>query len=598
MAKRSLALAIAATFAVAAVVGSTSLSAQANQPVTGAAFTTVNETVDGPDHCKNGNPGINCNIYDGKQYVWLNGGPDTAYVGDGSYFFAVLEPGGQPGPNDGGAKNLSDNVDSYTDRTFSVAGGTVTYNGPHDFAENKIRLAEYADTGNPGGVYIMAICSLADGYPVNPAHCKYDAFKVKGEAEVGLPPSVVKDADGSYTQTYTWHIAKSVDKTTVKQVGGSATFTYTVTATHDGGAVSAVTVSGTISVLNPNVNASNDTVPITGVDVIDQLSDGTDCTVTGGSGVTLTAFQTDFAYTCDLSAVPQGELDNTATVTWSAQNLDNGTSLAAGTADFTFPGIAFTAHPVGDCATVNDTYAGNLGTVCVGDDNPKAFTYKRIVPVPSAGCQTYGNTATFTANNGPTGTASQTVTVCGPADTGALTIGFWQNKNGQAIVKGGASTAGVCNSAIWLRVYAPFQDLSSTASCAAVATYVTNVIKAANASGSSMNAMLKAQMLATALDVYFSDPALGGNKIGAPAPIGGVAIDLTHVCANPTGCSSYIDASSAFGAAASLTVSQILTYEASQSNAGGSLWYGNVKSTQEKAKDVNDAINNEVAFAA
>ena len=46
-----------------------------------------------------------------------------------------------------------------------------------------------------------------------------------------------------------------------------------------------------------------------------------------------------------------------------------------------------------------------------------------------------------------------------------------------------------------------------------MATYVTNVIKAANASGAAMNAMLKAQMLATALDVYFSDPALGGNKI-------------------------------------------------------------------------------------
>ncbi len=45
-----------------------------------------------------------------------------------------------------------------------------------------------------------------------------------------------------------------------------------------------------------------------------------------------------------------------------------------------------------------------------------------------------------------------------------------------------------------------------------------------------MNAMLKAQMLATALDVYFSDPALGGNKIGAPAPIGGFAIDLTMIC--------------------------------------------------------------------
>src|SRR5205814_1322392 len=98
------------------------------------------------------------------------------------------------------------------------------------------------------------------------------------------------------------------------------------------------------------------------------------------------------------------------------------------------------------------------------------------------------------------------------------------------------------------------------------------------------NAMLKAQMLATALDVYFSDPALGGNKISAPAPIGGVKIDLTS-------------SSSAFGGATSRTVSQMLTDAASQSNVGGSTWYGNVKATQVPAKDAFDAINNQVAFA-
>jgi hypothetical protein len=43
--------------------------------VSGAGFTTVNEAMDGSGHCENGNPGVNCNLYDGKQYVWLNGGP-------------------------------------------------------------------------------------------------------------------------------------------------------------------------------------------------------------------------------------------------------------------------------------------------------------------------------------------------------------------------------------------------------------------------------------------------------------------------------------------------------------------------------------------
>src|SRR5262249_56576941 len=98
-----------------------------------------------------------------------------------------------------------------------------------------------------------------------------------------------------------------------------------------------------------------------------------------------------------------------------------------------------------------------------------------------------------------------------------------------------------------------------------VATYVYNVIKAATCGGSTCNAMLKAQMLATALDVYFSDPALGGNKIGAPAPIGGVGIDLTLICkmidssgGSATCSGSFENVSSAFGGATRMTVMDLL----------------------------------------
>src|SRR5690242_6913156 len=41
-------------------------------PQTPASFTFTNAAVDGPGHCLNGSP-VNCNIYDGKQYVWMNG---------------------------------------------------------------------------------------------------------------------------------------------------------------------------------------------------------------------------------------------------------------------------------------------------------------------------------------------------------------------------------------------------------------------------------------------------------------------------------------------------------------------------------------------
>lgn len=170
---------LASALLVAAV-----LPASVGAIVAGAGFTTVNESSDGSGHCLNGNPAVNCNIYDGKQFVWLNGGPTTAQISDGTYFFAVLQPAGQNDPNDGGANNLSDDFDAYTNRTFSKSGTTITYLGSHDFDNPKIRLFPYADTANPGGVYIMAICSLATGYPVNPNRCKYDAFKVQGEGPV------------------------------------------------------------------------------------------------------------------------------------------------------------------------------------------------------------------------------------------------------------------------------------------------------------------------------------------------------------------------------------------------------------------------------
>src|SRR5206468_12328431 len=137
----------------------------------------------------------------------------------------------------------------------------------HDFDSNKIRLMPYDDTTNNGGVYILAICSLDNGYPVSPSDCKYDAFKVKtGEEE--LPPAqelaVTKDAKGSNDNTFTWTISKDADKTLVKQVGGSYTFTYTIKVTHDGGTISDIKVTGMIQVFNPNVDSNFNTLAVSG----------------------------------------------------------------------------------------------------------------------------------------------------------------------------------------------------------------------------------------------------------------------------------------------------------------------------------------------
>jgi hypothetical protein len=114
----------------------------------------------------------------------------------GKYFFAVLAPGNQPTPNDGTPKNLSDDYDKYTNRTFTVKNGKLsTYSGSHSFDKSLIRLFPYADTPNNGGVYILAICSLANGYPVKASDCKYDEFKVTKANPSATPTKTAKPTE-------------------------------------------------------------------------------------------------------------------------------------------------------------------------------------------------------------------------------------------------------------------------------------------------------------------------------------------------------------------------------------------------------------------
>src|SRR5262249_26810176 len=145
----------------------------------------------------------------------------------------------------------------------------------------------------------------------------------------------------------------------------------------------------------------------------------------------------------------------------------------------------------------------------------------------------------------------------------------------------------------------PFQDLSPTAACGpmvptnvnyattittTVTQYVASVMAQGTAGGATANKMLKAQMLATALDAYFSDPTLGGDKIGSPLSggIGDAVIDIT----------GYASAFSMCGLVGSASIFDLLDCAANQSNAGGSIWYGQNKGLQTTAAAMFDAINN------
>jgi hypothetical protein len=415
----------------------------------------------------------------------------------------------------------------------------------------------------------------------------------------GADLTASKTASGGFTRTYKWTIAKSVTGSSLVRVAypGNATFNYSVVVNSGSPAYvdSGWQVTGSITVYNPN-----DWEAVT-VGITDAIGTGWTCVVTNGTGVSVPA-ATDAThpgsasrnYTCSYTGTgtPSGGT-NTATVTWNSTTASTPNGSATGTATFSFTSPS---TEVNKTINITDTFNGSptpttLGSVTYGVTTlPKTFSYQRTIAVGQLTCASYPNIATITET---LQTSSATVRVC-PTVTG-LTIGFWQNKNGQARITGAGPSSGTCSLTAALRAYAPFQDLSATATCAQVATYVSTVIKAANSSGSSMNAMLKAQMLATALNVWVSPSATNGGE----------SIDLTKVCKMIDGnsgtatCSgTYQNVSAAFGGATSMTVLQILAYAAGQSNSGGSTWYGQAKATQEMAKNVFDAINNGVALSA
>jgi hypothetical protein len=444
--------------------------------------------------------------------------------------------------------------------------------------------------------------------------------------QITVTQCVGKDLTVSKTATagFSSSIAKKVDKTKVEQSGGNITFNYTVTVSE-----SLWTVSGNITVTNPN-----DWESITAT-VGDALSDsGGVCSVNSGSNsITLAAGgSTILPYTCSFAARPSAVTGtNTASATVTAGIVPDTTvySLAVG---YTFATLTVTdtiqssAHPTGCLAT--------LGTVSVTTTTPSAtpgcgvtnlaspswgvFIYSITDSNASPGtCSSYDNTAQIT---GGSSSSTVTVTVCN-IGTGALTMGFWKNSNGAKIITSHCGGTSGISLYAFLTSYNPFKDAPST--CSTEATYVAKVIGAATCSSSTntCNTMLRAQMLATALDVFFSDPALGGNQIGAynglgtkQEPLGGVVIDLSHICNMTDGSSGssctgkYEDARPEFGITGApclgTTVNYMLSYAnytslvngnpVATANTGAS-WYLQNKGKQVFAKDGFDNTNNQIA---
>ena len=251
---------------------------------------------------------------------------------------------------------------------------------------------------------------------------------------------VTTTAIPAFTRHFDWGISKDVDNTVVEQAGGSATFTYTVVAKESGLTDSRWTMTGTISVTNPN-----DWEPITGT-VTDAVDNGGICTVDGGANVSLAAGQTrQLTSHCTYSSAPNPATGtNTATVTWDKVAASTPGGQAQGSANVAFD-TGSSGNPSADNRTVTvvDTFNGAttiLGTVTGTGTQPyasKTFTYPRTVPVPASGCQAYANIARI-AQTGQTAGAS--VEVCEPPTPGSTTLTLVKHvDNGSSGADGTAS---------------------------------------------------------------------------------------------------------------------------------------------------------------
>lgn len=471
----------------------------ASPAVSGASFTT---TSDGSI--------VNANLYDNKCDVYINGGPNNGVsrLTNGDYFFAVLAPGGQPDPNDGGAGNLSDDFDDIANRTFTVTNNHITsYGGSHESVLDPstttisddllLQLCDYANTPNPGGVYILAICNLDTGLPVTPRDCKYDAFKVKpGKKNVDL--AAIKTANPSFSRQNTWDIDKGLTNTTVNQAAGTVVFDYTIGVTKTV-VDSNYRVTGTVIVFNENDKAA------TGVTVTDSTPGGV-CTVSPSGAQTIAAGENmTFTYECTFTSAQSGAATNTATITWNKSSIKSPNSSTTATANFNWANATVGVTGPGT-VTVVDTFTGSSPVTLGVVSDSTSFNFSKTVNVNFSGCRQFTNRAEIIE----TGQFDEvTSEIC--ANGGAHTMGFWQNKNGQALIQS-ATQDDLC---AYLQ---GFNNVLADVDCSDIASWVFDTIHQATSSGDG-TLMFKAQFLATALSAYF-DSSVASTEIVVDSGLG------------------------------------------------------------------------------
>lgn len=295
-----------------------------------------------------------------------------------------------------------------------------TFGGTFPFSNSGIASYQRTFTCGDGGSFPNTATILETGQSSS-ASVTVNCYKLL----------VTKTAQTQYTTNYNWSIDKTADQDNLTfQVGQeavNANYTVTVTPT---GTNSDFIVSGIIKVTNPapmaaTVNTVSDIVTPTG-----GMGIGAVITPPSPLPITIPANSfVEFTYTATLpTASPSTTGTNTATA--NLQNNTGGTTNFSGSTTFNFANATVTK--IDRCAQVTDSYAGTLGTVCVGS-GPFTFTYMRAIG-PFSACGPVApitNTATVRATDtGASSSDSWTIVINVPCRGCTLTIGYWKTHLG------------------------------------------------------------------------------------------------------------------------------------------------------------------------
>ncbi|MBK8733626.1 MAG: hypothetical protein IPL93_12455 [Actinomycetales bacterium] len=204
------------------------------------------------------------------------------------------------------------------------------------------------------------------------------------QACVGTDLTVTKTGAGSFNRLYTWDIDKSLATSVPTSVvgGTSVDFPYTVAVTKTGYVDSGWTLSGQITVSNPNTWQD---VTATVTDTLG-LGGGASCTVTGGTNVVVPAGQSvTLDYTCTFTSQPTYTGSNTATVTWDR----TAAHTATGSASTTVPVTLSLGQETNRTITVSDTQytpatPWTLDYLTAAASTPFTYTLCRTSPRPAA----------------------------------------------------------------------------------------------------------------------------------------------------------------------------------------------------------------------